>query len=456
MALGTASLARAGASTALVLLSALLASSACSSGDDFTEKGSGGSSGSSTGGTNTGGTAGDAATTGGAGGTSGGAGGSSGSNTGGVGGNPNGKDNGNTCGDSTECKSGYCTDGVCCESDCPGACKSCALSGKEGLCTPYPEDTDPDAECVGAGAPTDPCAGTCDGKGACSYPDPAKTCGASTCTGATQHDFACDSGGACAQKDTSCGNYVCGSASCLLSCSKDEDCASTAYCDTAAHLCKPKNPNGTACTGGNQCTSGTCATGFCCASACSAPSSCSTGTCLCAGTACDPGQACVTFYQDFDADNFGNPTVTKLSCANKKPTGYVLDKTDCYDNNANAKPGQTGFFPTHRGDGSFDYNCDNNPEKQYPVVSTASCKVCGWPNICPTPLVPPCTAGSFGCGSPVTCPTYNFGFTSDVACGVKTTAKKCDQQVNFQPPSTFTCGTSASVVDVLDVTQGCR
>jgi len=164
----------------------------------------------------------------------------------------------------------------------------------------------------------------------------------------------------------------------------------------------------------------------------------------------------VTFYQDFDADNFGNPTVTKLSCANKKPTGYVLDKTDCYDNNANAKPGQTGFFPTHRGDGSFDYNCDNNPEKQYPVVSTASCKVCGWPNICPTPLVPPCTAGSFGCGSPVTCPTYNFGFTSDVACGVKTTAKKCDQQVNFQPPSTFTCGTSASVVDVLDVTQGCR
>lgn len=33
---------------------------------------------------------------------------------------------------------------------------------------------------------------------------------------------------------------------------------------------------------------------------------------------------------------------------------------DCYDNNANAKPGQTAYFGTNRGDGSFDYDCDGS------------------------------------------------------------------------------------------------
>ncbi len=33
--------------------------------------------------------------------------------------------------------------------------------------------------------------------------------------------------------------------------------------------------------------------------------------------------------------------------------------TDCYDSNANAYPGQTTYFTTDRGDGSFDYNCSS-------------------------------------------------------------------------------------------------
>jgi len=39
---------------------------------------------------------------------------------------------------------------------------------------------------------------------------------------------------------------------------------------------------------------------------------------------------------------------------------YTVSGTDCYDDNANAYPGQTAYFATDRGDGSFDYNCDGN------------------------------------------------------------------------------------------------
>lgn len=45
------------------------------------------------------------------------------------------------------------------------------------------------------------------------------------------------------------------------------------------------------------------------------------------------------------------------------PEGYVLDATDCYDNNANAYPGSTYCGTVHRGDGSFDYDCTNTQTK---------------------------------------------------------------------------------------------
>ena len=40
-----------------------------------------------------------------------------------------------------------------------------------------------------------------------------------------------------------------------------------------------------------------------------------------------------------------------------------VSSTDCYDSNANAKPGQTQYFSAHRGDGSYDYNCDGSENK---------------------------------------------------------------------------------------------
>jgi len=73
----------------------------------------------------------------------------------------------------------------------------------------------------------------------------------------------------------------------------------------------------------------------------------------------------LTWYRDADADGYGNPSITTSSCT--QPAGYVSNNTDCYDSNANAKPNQTNCYSSHRGDGSFDYDCNG---------SAAACNSC--------------------------------------------------------------------------------
>ena len=71
----------------------------------------------------------------------------------------------------------------------------------------------------------------------------------------------------------------------------------------------------------------------------------------------------------------------------------ALKGGDCYDKNKNVYPGQGGWFTTERGDGSFDYNCDNKTDKQY--GSGGKCSGTFW--IC----------------------NANKNFTADVGCGQK-------------------------------------
>ena len=58
----------------------------------------------------------------------------------------------------------------------------------------------------------------------------------------------------------------------------------------------------------------------------------------------------LTFYQDSDADSFGNAAVTTLACT--APTGYVTNSTDCDDTRSNVNPGASEIC-----DG-VDNNCD--------------------------------------------------------------------------------------------------
>jgi hypothetical protein len=77
--------------------------------------------------------------------------------------------------------------------------------------------------------------------------------------------------------------------------------------------------------------------------------------------------------RDVDGDSAGNFSVQQDFCDNC-PTGWVPDffDQDCYDNNANAHFFQTSFFTVNRGDGSFDYNCDNTIDAQFQASSGAA------------------------------------------------------------------------------------
>ncbi len=72
-----------------------------------------------------------------------------------------------------------------------------------------------------------------------------------------------------------------------------------------------------------------------------------------------------TFYADTDGDGFGDARAPRGACTNSAPPGHVANNSDCYDEAANARPGQMTYYSTHRGDSSFDYNCDRvaTPER---------------------------------------------------------------------------------------------
>src|SRR5262249_29143926 len=74
------------------------------------------------------------------------------------------KYNGTNCGVADECKSGFCTDGVCCDSDCAGVCKSCAVGGLLGKCSNIPAGTPDDGGgCQPSAEATCGNDGTCNG-----------------------------------------------------------------------------------------------------------------------------------------------------------------------------------------------------------------------------------------------------------------------------------------------------
>jgi hypothetical protein len=98
--------------------------------------------------------------------------------------------------------------------------------------------------------------------------------------------------------------------------------------------------------------------------------------------------AIATRYQDLDGDGQGNASVSISACVT---AGYVNNSTDCYDANpatTNAELAYVGSATcgtTHRGDGSFDYNCSggnaNCGANYYPTITHQSCDfACGQNN----------------------------------------------------------------------------
>ena len=124
--------------------------------------------------------------------------------------------NGTACNTATECASGHCVDGVCCESDCSGACTSCGTASALGLCRPAPAGLpDPRGICTDMGAATCGTNGLCDVSGHCAKYPAGTVCAAGSCKNVEMMKGAstCDGAGACHEGTTmKCSGHCTGSA----------------------------------------------------------------------------------------------------------------------------------------------------------------------------------------------------------------------------------------------------
>ncbi len=191
------------------------------------------------------------------------------------------KDAGATCSgnSATECKSGNCVDGFCCDTACNGVCQACsnALTGaSNGSCKPIKANTF-SGECADNGTASCGTNGKCDGAGACQNYAAGTTCIGASCASPTSRNNVdtCNGSGTCTDNGvTNCATgYACLSGTCQTSCTDDTACASAYYCDTVAKQCVADKPQGQACSSNSACAgNANCVDGVCCDTAC-------TGTC---------------------------------------------------------------------------------------------------------------------------------------------------------------------------------
>lgn len=175
------------------------------------------------------------------------------------------KPSGAACQSSPECGSGFCADGVCCNTACTGSCDRCNLTGQEGTCTPAPAN-DP-------GSPA---------------------CGGSVVCNGSLND-------------------------CPILCSSG--CPANTWC--SGQYCAAKKAPGAPCGAAGECLSSFCADGVCCDSACAgACDACSVangatanGTCTLLGTSrvcraaangCDSEERCTGSSPDCPANGYAN------------------------------------------------------------------------------------------------------------------------------------------------------
>lgn len=151
-----------------------------------------------------------------------------------VGGSCGLKSNGASCTSGSECSSGFCVDGVCCNSACTQSCYSCNQAASLGMCKPAPANTDPRNNCpAGSGANSVCAPGKCNGSGACNQATGGTVCQNPSCANGTLTNQGTCSGAVCNPGSTvSCSPYVCsGTLACATSCSTMSDCVLGDVCN---------------------------------------------------------------------------------------------------------------------------------------------------------------------------------------------------------------------------------
>jgi hypothetical protein len=172
---------------------------------------------------------------------------------------------GKPCTAATDCQSGNCVDGVCCDSPCNGSCFTCVATGSVGTCQQAAAGENPRGLCQGSG----PCGAGCGPAGTCAYPDNQTSCAQAACLSGTllHRASTCDGAGACVDRgDLDCAPYACSAGACPSSCAGDGACAAGFTC--ANGTCGLHRPAGSACLHALDCDSGFCVDAVCCQSAC--------------------------------------------------------------------------------------------------------------------------------------------------------------------------------------------
>jgi hypothetical protein len=87
------------------------------------------------------------------------------------------------------------------------------------------------------------------------------------------------------------------------------------------------------------------------------------------------------YYMDSDGDNYISGTSTSLLLGSgsgrvRASSAPLLGTSDCYDGNPDVYPGQTTYYTAHRGDNSWDYNCDSGVETKQWTTTGGSCVQC--------------------------------------------------------------------------------
>jgi hypothetical protein len=245
---------------------------------------------------------------------------------------------GQTCLGAGECASGFCVDGVCCESGCAAGCESCSGSktgSTDGQCKPVLANTDPDGDCAEMPAATCGFTGQCDGKGSCAKYAVGMPCSDATCVDGTtlQKGGVCGSSGCVAGAQVGCddGNActtgdICKAGSCLPGVQQDCDDGNACTDDSCASAkgCIHKANNapcedGSVCTQDDACFGGVCKPGL--------GKSCSDDN-PCTDDACDFQKGCIGIQNSKPCDD-GNACTVGDVCANSACKAGSLK--DCSD-----------------------------------------------------------------------------------------------------------------------------
>ncbi len=336
---------------------------------------------------------------------------------------------GQDCLSSAQCGSGFCVDGVCCESACTGRCFYCANPEARGKCTPGKPgtvdqraargETDPTRICADGGAAACAQNGRCDGAGGCQRYADGTVCRPPRCDAAGNSDTApgtCGAGACRVPASGSCAPYLgCSGSQCRGSCDSDGQCAAGFVC-LAGGTCG-KRRNGEACLRALECMSGTCAQGRCCATAC-------TASCKSCGL---PGM---------------EGTCASVAAGGADPTGACRDDAcsngcdgagGCRRESVGTMCGAPGCGP---GDSIATRVCNGGGVCETRTMPGPSCGRCGGTTLC-----------DGGCSRP-TPPNL------DAACGRCGGKIRCDARCSVDDPPGLgdRCGSAGAI----DCSGGCR